>query len=162
MALTSVQSEMLGTGGALQTVYTAYLLAGTTTTIIPNDDTIPQITEGAEFITATITPKSATNKLLITAAINVSPSASSNIIAALFQDSTANALAAAFELGSSASEVRRIVFQHYMTAGTTSATTFRLRAGMGNAGTLTINGSGGTRLLGGVAVSSLCVQEIAG
>ena len=37
----------------------------TGTTIIPYDDTIPQITEGTEFMTLAITPISATSKLII-------------------------------------------------------------------------------------------------
>jgi hypothetical protein len=47
-----------------------------------------------------------------------------------------------------------------MAAGTTSATTFRVRAGMGGAGTLTVNGQGGVRRFGGVAASSITIREI--
>jgi hypothetical protein len=49
---------------------------------------------------------------------------------------------------------------HYMTAGTTSATTFKVRGGV-NAGTLTFNGEVGARLFGGVCASSITVTEIA-
>jgi hypothetical protein len=34
-------------------------------TAIPDDDTIPQITEGTEFLTLAITPQSVTNKLML-------------------------------------------------------------------------------------------------
>lgn len=131
----------------------------TTTTQIPNDDTIPQITEGAEFLTVAITPKSATNILRVEAQINLSPSASSNMIAAIFRDATANALGVGFALGSGGAEVRRVTVTVEVVAGSTSATTFRLRAGMGSAGTLTVNGASGARLFGGAALTSLAVTE---
>jgi hypothetical protein len=47
-----------------------------------------------------------------------------------------------------------------MTSGTTSATTFRVRAGASSAGTTTFNGSGGARFLGGVYASSIVIQEV--
>jgi len=47
-----------------------------------------------------------------------------------------------------------------MTAGTTSATTFKFRVGI-NSGTFTFNGYSGGRKLGGVAASSMTITEIA-
>ena len=43
---------------------------------IPYDDTIPQITEGGEVMTLTITPQSASSKLMIEVLVNASPSLS--------------------------------------------------------------------------------------
>jgi hypothetical protein len=45
-----------------------------------------------------------------------------------------------------------------MIAGTTSAITFRVRAG-NDSGTYTLNGAGGVRKLGGVMASSITVTE---
>lgn len=53
-----------------------------------------------------------------------------------------------------------ILINYRILAGTTSATTFRLRAGMATAGTLTINGQGGSRLFGGVLISSMKITEV--
>ena len=50
---------------------------------------------------------------------------------------------------------------HYMTAGTTSATTFKLRAGGNNPGTYTLNGMSGNRKGGGTYFSGMTIWEIA-
>ncbi len=47
-----------------------------------------------------------------------------------------------------------------MTAGTTSATTFRIRVGPESAGTVTFNGQGGVRMFGTAAKSYMSVTEI--
>ena len=60
--------------------------------VIPNDDTIPQKTEGDEVMTLAITPTSATNKLKIEIVAFFAHS-NSETCAALFQDATANSLA---------------------------------------------------------------------
>ena len=125
------------------------------------DDTIPQNTEGNQFMTLAITPKSATSKLLIQVVANFASTASDNVICALFQDSIANALAAAvFDTPSSG--VNAFVMNYEMTSGTTSATTFKVRIGSGSGGgaTITFNGSGGTRLMGGVMASSIIITEM--
>ena len=134
----------------------------TGTTVIPEDNTIPQITEGTEFMTLAITPTNASNKLLIEVVCNVSP-ASSGVasIVALFQDSTAGALAAATMSNYDSNDECPIVFSHYMAAGTTSATTFKVRAGKpSGANAFNFNGTGGTRLFGGVMASSITISEI--
>ena len=85
---------------------------------------------------------------------------------ALFQDSTANALAAGTTLGSSATagldKPLPIVFKHYMSAGTTSATTFKVRVGPTSSTATTVNGTNGNREFGGVFSSSITVTEIQG
>jgi hypothetical protein len=49
-----------------------------------------------------------------------------------------------------------------MTSGTVSATTFKVRAGIrsGGSGTVTFNGTSGSRLFGGTIASSITVTEI--
>lgn len=130
------------------------------TTLIPADDTIPQITEGNEYMTLAFTPKAATNKLKIEVVLHGSHSVTSDYQSvALFQDAVANALTAAIDRVDSAG-VREMVLTHFMTAGTTSAITFRVRAGGNSAGTFTFNGTGGSRRFGGVMTSSITVTEI--
>ena len=128
---------------------------------IPIDNTIPQNTEGNEFMTLAITPTSASNKLLID--VNFMGGELSNTddhhTVALFQDSTGNALASTIgdNYGTGASSVR---FSHYMTAGTTSSTTFKVRAGA-IVGSMYMNGFTGIgQIYGGVAVSSITITEI--
>ena len=82
---------------------------------------------------------------------------------ALFQDSTANALAAVNSpiIVTGVAIVGGVSFIHTMTAGTTSATTFKVRIGASAAGTTTFNGSAGARFLGGVYASSIVITEYA-
>lgn len=126
---------------------------------IPFDDSIPQITEGDEYITLAITPTKDTNKLLIEVNFTASVNSISAMIVALFKDAGANALAAAYVTIPANDYSATISFKHEMVAGGTTATTFRVRAG-GNAGTMTMNGVGGARRMGGVAVSSIRITEI--
>ncbi len=148
-------------GTVVQVVNTQTSAVDTTTNAIPIDDTIPQQggSEGKEIMTATITPKSATNKLKITVLAWQNTSIAATVGLALFQDSTANALAATSVTNSSSAHYDVVSLVHYMTAGTTSATTFKVRIGT-DGGTLTLNGTGGARRFGGVASSSITIEEI--
>ena len=132
------------------------------TTTIPFDDTIPQNTEGDQYMQLSITPTSATNKLIIDVNIVLANgiTGTSELIAALFQDSTANALASAWTTQATSFNGSIISFSYYMTSGTTSSTTFKVRAGSDSSGTTTFNGTGGSRKLGGVSASSMTITEI--
>ncbi|MHB0965559.1 MAG: hypothetical protein ACYC36_03805 [Bellilinea sp.] len=131
----------------------------TGTTVMPWDDTIPQITEGDQYMSLAITPKSAANLLKIDVVFNYANSAADGVMG-LFQDTTANALAAATQTTDNGARQYQIVLTHYMTAGTASATTFRVRAGPASAATMTFNGAAGARKLGGVMASSVTITEI--
>lgn len=126
-----------------------------------HDDGIPEITEGTEVMTRTITPKNTNNTLKIEVVIAELGSSTSNdiMITALFQDTTTDALAgSAFYLPAAANNTGTTSFTHTMTAGTTSLTTFRVRVG-GVTGTMTFNGGATTRKLGGILASSITVTE---
>lgn len=139
---------------------TPYTTAGSTAATIPLDSTIPQNTEGAELTTVTITPTNASNRLRIEANLPfVDGSAGTFICAALFQDSTANALALGVLTLSGANYAHNITFTHEMAAGTTSATTFKLRAGP-SSGTAYFNRRAAGETLGGVSAVRLRVTEI--
>lgn len=156
----SITFAKAAAGFDVQTVGNVVTAVATGTTLIPRDDTIPQITEGNEYLTQAITPLSATNILIIEAVLHLSHSVVSDVIAALFQDSGANALATASQYASTASGVQCVVLRHRMVAGTTSSTTFRVRAGGMTAGTTTFNGASGGRYYGGTYASSLIIREI--
>ena len=147
--------------GTVQVVNTQTGAVNTGSTILPGDDTIPQNTEGDEYMTLAITPTSATNKLKIeVVCVFASNTAGRTMDIALFQDSTAGALAAVTTSLFNSNRARAIHFAHFMTTGTTSATTFKVRAGQNSTGTTTFNGSNGARLFGGVMASSITITEI--
>ena len=154
-----------GGGKVVQVVNTTNTTMSSGTTTIPNDATIPQKTEGTEFMTLAITPTSATNKLIIQSIAHGSVNANTiNHIMALFQDTTANALCAVATLNPTSTASTTLNLQHYMTAGTTSATTFKIRIGPHTTGTYVLHGyvSGGNNLyFGGVSEASITIWEIA-
>lgn len=150
-------------GSTAQVVNTETGAVATGTTTIPNDDTIPQNTEGDQYMSLAITPKNAGSTLIIDVVwtgSNGGVGTGNLIAAALFQDSTANALAAMQNGADASGSPCLIFFRHKMTAGGTSATTFKVRAGANVAGTTTFNGVAGGRLLGGVMASSITITEI--
>ena len=151
-----------GGGKIVQVVNVMSAAVATGTTQMPVDDTIPQITEGDEYLTLAITPTSALNKLLIQIVMQLSTTGTSqNMGVAIFQDTTAGALAANDWRGSSQNNAPNVVtFSHYMTSGTTSATTFKVRAGTSGSTTVTFNGTGGNRQYGGVGASSITIWEV--
>jgi hypothetical protein len=164
--LTGTTATFSGTvfapGAQIQMVSVETGAVATGTTVIPFDDTIPQITEGDQYMTLAITPKSATSKLVISVNAVLSNSVAAVVAGALFQDSTANALAATFgDLTAVGQSYMSLAFTHVMTSGTTSPTTFRFRAGLHVAGTTTFNGQGGNRKFGGVLASSIVIREVA-
>lgn len=136
----------------------------TGTTVLPVDDTIPQITEGDQYMAKAITPSSAANVLQIDAELALAngTGTTSQGGLALFQDAVANALAARVWQSGGSTNSWPVGISHRMLAGTTSATTMRVRAGQGSAGsTVTFNGASSARLMGGVMASNLTIQEIA-
>lgn len=142
--------------------YTQTGAVATGSTVVPNDDTIPQSGEGDEYMTLAYTPTSAAHLLRISAQGYFASDNDIKMGMALFQDSTAGALSASDFTSSAANVVTGSpVLVHQMRAGTTSSTTFKIRCGALSASTVTFNGSGGGRKFGGVMNSYMRVEEIA-
>ena len=135
----------------------------TGTTIIPLDDTIPQNTEGDQYMSLAITPVNALSTLEIDVLCHISGGTAGNLklIAALFKDSDANALSAdviGFDAGS-ANQAAPIAFKFIMSSGSTSPITFKVRGGSNVATTTTFNGSASARIFGGVMASRITIKE---
>lgn len=145
--------------GVQQIVTAATSTASTGTTVIPTDNTIPQQTEGDQYLSASITPKSATSTLVIEATVYGSTNALATWAAALFQDSTANALTAGAYTQPVTNYAGCIVLRYVMASGTTSATTFKVRAGPNVAATLTVNGLAGAGIFGAIPQSRITITE---
>ncbi len=158
VGFTATSSNALS-GSVIQVVNHNYVTSTTGTTTIPFDDTIPQKTEGDQYLTKSITPSNSSNLLKIDVIIYGAVTSATQFSAALFQDATANALACGYTFLGGNNVLGFVSFTYYMTAGTASATTFNVRAG-GTAGTFTVNGQSGARLFGGVLTSSLTITEI--
>ena len=152
----------VSSGSVLQTVIYQTGALATGSTQIPTDDTIPQITEGVEFMTLAITPKSATSKLRIQARLfGCTNSGAGSATGALFRDSGADALAADMFTFTSTGYLFPLTIDYTMDSPGTSSTTFRVRAGPNTAIAYVFNGSssGVNRYFGGVANSYIKITE---
>lgn len=132
--------------------------AATGTTLIPDDDSITQNTEGDEYMTLAHTPLDAANLLRVDVVWFGASSATSRIFAPLFKDSVADSLANGGNRGE-INNITVIAYTYFMVAGGTSPITFKVRAGAETAGTVTFNGMTGTRRFGGTMASSIIVTE---
>lgn len=143
-----------------QIVRSTYTSTASGSTVIPMDNTIPQNTEGDQFMTATITPVSATSTLRIDVLFNGSNSfaGTQSWTLALFQDSTANALAANYVTSPGQYFGAQVPLTYFMTSGTTSATTFKVRAGTQSSGSVQMNTASGG-LYGGTWTSFISITE---
>lgn len=142
------------------TLYTTFTSG--TTSMAGGNDTIPQITDGTEITTLSFTPTSATNTLRVTVSGPYSASAPINQWVGLFRDSTAAAKASQ-GLGTPAADIlSNFSFQFEELAGSTSATTYRVRIGNLNGGSATwaVNGNSSARRLGGSSGLVIKIEEI--
>jgi len=144
---TLVQSISVSTGEVM-----------TTTADFAGGDLIPQLTNGLEILSVTISPQFTNSLLRVTAMACAKNSVANNIIVALFRDSTTNA----FQAGWAGEEAHRYPFPLVceVTSDATNSTTFKLHVGPEGSGTVTINGDAGARKLGGVLKSWLRVEEV--
>jgi len=135
----------------------------TGTTTIPGDDTIPQNTEGDQYLSQAVTPASSPNILRVRYSLNANNSAASTQVAAIFRDSTANALqTSATEIPTVNRLNHSIYGETQVLANQNTSTTFAVRSGGSAAGTTTINGVTGSRSFGGVFNSYLVIDEYQG
>ena len=155
-----------GVGGIVQVTKTQVNALQTSTTAIPIDNTLPQqSTEGTSIMTQSITPTSSTNRLLIEVHLaNINRAATNTeVVVALFQDSTEDALAASAITLSNPSEVGgTLSLVHEMAAGTTSATTFKVHLGPDSGSNAVYCNSQGAGLsaFGGGSRSHLRITEL--
>ncbi|MBI5496729.1 MAG: hypothetical protein HY904_17080 [Deltaproteobacteria bacterium] len=147
----------------LRTAYTNQFISSTSS--IPWDDTAPEIAEGVEIASVTLTPASANSTLIIDATVHAVElsNTSNHVILALFRDGATPAIAAAVgeqyeDYAYASGETHTLQLHHVVTAGTTAPTTFSIRCGV-DSGTVNINGGGGGRKLGGALHSGMTVME---
>lgn len=149
-------------GAVLQTVNVRTAARSDLTVVIPQDDTVPQNTEGTEVMSASITPSSAANKILVR--VQVQGTASDSLsVAALFRDNGASAITAAHQFGFNG-YAYGISFEYMDAPSTTSETVYRVRVGPSPSGTMYLNKfSSGALVFGaGTVISNITLQEIKG
>lgn len=133
----------------------------TSYTFIPADDTKPEITEGVEILSATITPTSASNRIRVRAVVPVGPNAGISGLLSIHRGG--QALASTWGYGNGAQFVFTSVAELEEASPGTSAVTYSVRFGAVGAATgfeICARGSSGARQFGGAACCSLVVEEI--
>ena len=149
-------------GSILQVVQDVKSAFFSTVTTIPLDDTIPQITEGAEFLSASITPNATSSKILVRVVANVANSSISFInFIALFRGTGASAIATSWSrtvVGNNPTSP--MVIEFLDSPSTASSVTYTVR-GAGAGGTFQVNGASAARYAGGSLNTTLTLIEVA-
>lgn len=148
-----------GTGSLVASAYAEYTVNTALTATIPLDDTIPQSAEGIEILNVSITPKSTTNKLRVRFTGQAAVASADIIACAMFLNSETGARVARHTSHTTGFS-ETVCLEHEFVPGSTSAQTIRIRVGCGGAGAFRFNGSSSARLFGGVARTTLIVEEI--
>lgn len=143
--------------------YATYTANTSISANIPYDDSIPQNGEGTQILSITINPlSSATNRIRVTCMGFGSreAGAADSMTMALFWDSVADALQASASPGGLTNTVAgpfNLQFEHV--PGDTAAHTYNIRVGT-SSGNMRMNGTGGGRLYGGIAATTLIIEEL--
>jgi hypothetical protein len=143
--------------GIVQYYYTEYTTYTSSSNQIPFDNTIPQITEGVEIMTLSITPTNANNRIAVQALCQINGDFGGRPCAAIFRDSVANALAVGMS-GSNTSYIQNTSVIHDELAGGTNSRTYRVRVGE-SGGNIYVNGNNAGRFYGGAGKCTLVVFE---
>ncbi|MAX82420.1 MAG: hypothetical protein CL843_19860 [Crocinitomicaceae bacterium] len=130
-----------------------------TSSLIAPDDTIPQITEGAEFASLSFTPSRVGAVLEVSVIAHIGGSSVSWVTAAVFQDGEADAILSARNYLSTAQAISALTNRTLVVAADTGTINFTARFAA-SAGSARLNG-GSSRVDGGALKSSLMVREIA-
>lgn len=156
-------SNLLAMGRrVIQTIesITGSVLTGTGT--VPYDDSIPSNTEGNEYMNYTFTPEKVGSLVELECLFHVSNNQNSQVMCiGLFKNGEANATTISWEPMNVQNQVMPLYLYYQFTTTSLTPITFRIRIGANNAGTTTMNGSGGFRLGGGVLASGFWIKEYA-
>jgi len=166
MSLTQVGPDLISSvagvtglptpGKILQVLYATNHAYITSTNLCAFDDSIMQITEGVEILTKAITPAHASNLLKIDFFSTVGGTENYKTWG-IFQDTTANALATSYNYTHYSNDIS---ISTIIVAGTTNATTIRLRVA-NSSGFIAVNGYSSASPIGGdIPHSTLIVTEI--
>jgi len=127
---------------------------------IPGDNTVPQVTEGVEILSATITPKATSNKLFVLVDGQVITTTANVFVWAIFQSGSTNAVRARYQ-SAPANSPQPFGGQVIISPSAVTPVTVSVRVGTGGADA-TFNGNPGGPLYGGTAAPRIDVFELKG
>jgi len=154
------EQGVTGDSAYIQEVLVTDCTKQSTSYTIPKDDTIPQNTEGKEFLTVDITPTSEDSLLEVFVLFQAHTNTPARyVIVALFKDDETDCLRANMDYVSDDDSCCIVPIEYSMLAGTTDEITFKVRAGTDAGGMLYNNGDVSGRYLGGKMCTMLRVRE---
>ncbi|MEH7907436.1 hypothetical protein V7798_07635 [Rhizobium laguerreae] len=161
LSAADLRDLFLPTGSVVDSAVATYASNANLSTTIPIDDTSPQITEGTEVLSVSITPKSATNKLRIRwtgrGASSVAPL---GIAWGIFRAGVASAISAGHVSVATADYEHPLFGDAEYVPGVTTVQTISVRVGPSAAANVRLNGTSSARLFGGAGIATLVVEEI--
>ena len=150
-----------GGGKVLQVVKSLVTTKASTSSSIPQDNTIPQNTEGTEFTTLAITPQASDSTLFIDFLVHGSLSNNNtNLTVCLFKDSVANALQVSNNFCGTNTELFPLMLKFAETSGTTSSVTYKIRFGLNGGGTVYLNSDQSTDVYSTAQSSVFIITEV--
>jgi hypothetical protein len=145
------------TSGIVQSALAEDGTQQTITASIPADNSIPQITEGVQIFSLTMTPKSTSNRMKVLFSANIlNLSAIQYTVVALFEGNTC---VGASRWTQASNGLAPISLQFYFNPSSTSETVYTMRLGP-NSGTCYFNGNGSGPTLGGLNKSKFYIEEL--
>ncbi len=139
--------------------FASYLTNTDITAVIAADDSIPQVGEGTEVLSAALTPKSTTNRIRMRAMLFGATSSNQQVTVALFVNGGTNAVYATGSHTDGAADLEQWTAEWEYVPGSISAQTITVRVGV-ETGTLRLNGTNTARRYGGVGACTLILEEI--
>jgi hypothetical protein len=145
-------------GKVLQVVSSVVQTSSTSSATIPNDTTAPQITEGVERHSLAITPTAADSNLIITCCDHACSADAGAVILGLWVVGTSDAIACSNTQNNT--NISPLFLQTVIAAGSTSARTYKIRAGSISTATTHYLENTSNADLGDKLISTLIIYEI--
>ena len=163
---TDCQTEAASSSKFLQRVSSATFGCWTARgAAVPQDNTKPQITEGYQVLSATITPVNALSTITVSGTINIAEGVNNcdnSLVAALFKDADADALCVwASNAGHTNGDLEpdAMSISCPILASSTTQRVYSIRVGCAVANTVAVNCAGNTMRFGGALVSMFSLEE---
>ncbi len=153
----SIKAYVDAAGSIAQTKLISTTTEQTTTSAIPFDNTTPQITEGIQAMTGTMTPLSTSNLIKATlTGFFGNTSAGQYVIVSVFEGSTCIGVS---QIQQPSSGTQPLSATYYFNPAATTEQTYSVRFGNGGSGTSRIDT---TPTFGGLNKATLFLEEISG
>lgn len=157
----AIAATQLPNGTIIDRSYAEYTANTSLSTTTPFDDTVPAVSEGTQVLSASITPKTTTNRVRIRIAGSGSREAGATGLMTVAVHINGAAAAYAFPVEcAETTSAYPFAGEYEYVPGSTSAQTITVRVGVSSGG-CRLNGTGGGRLYGGTARTTLVLEEIA-